>query len=264
MLSLVKILLFAFMVTCLTSKSYSYVIDEPEDQKSTIRTLTYNVKVPDKLVVLTFDDAILTHYTNVAPLLKKYGFGATFFVCEFTSPPFSDTSKYLSWDKIAALSQMGFEIGNHTWHHKHVNKLDKTQLAAELGYIESQCAKYNIPKPVSFAYPGYDTSFKAVEVLIQMGYQYARAGFNRVYDPQNDGPYVIPGFTTLDSNRQSTLQAIQQAKNNRITVLTIHGVPDHVHPWVNTPLPLFEEYLAYLKNNHYRVIAMRDLSKYLK
>ena len=39
--------------------------------------------IPDKLVVLTFDDAVLSHYTNVAPLLKKYKFGGTFFVTVF-------------------------------------------------------------------------------------------------------------------------------------------------------------------------------------
>jgi hypothetical protein len=36
--------------------------------------------VPDKLVVLTFDDAVKSHRTFVAPLLKDLGFGATFFV----------------------------------------------------------------------------------------------------------------------------------------------------------------------------------------
>lgn len=35
--------------------------------------------IPDKLVVLTFDDSKASHYTVVRPLLKKYGFGATFF-----------------------------------------------------------------------------------------------------------------------------------------------------------------------------------------
>ena len=36
--------------------------------------------IPDKLVVLTFDDAVKSHRTFVAPLLKELGFGATFFV----------------------------------------------------------------------------------------------------------------------------------------------------------------------------------------
>ena len=60
-------------------------------------------KVPDKLVVLTFDDAVLSHYTNVAPLLKKYKFGATFFIAEFLKPAFSDKSLYMSWDQIGRL-----------------------------------------------------------------------------------------------------------------------------------------------------------------
>lgn len=34
--------------------------------------------VPDKLVVLTFDDSVASQATYVAPLLKKHGFGATF------------------------------------------------------------------------------------------------------------------------------------------------------------------------------------------
>jgi len=38
--------------------------------------------IPDKLVVLTFDDSKASHYTVVRPLLKKYGFGATFFITE--------------------------------------------------------------------------------------------------------------------------------------------------------------------------------------
>ena len=38
--------------------------------------------VPEKLVVLTFDDSVRSHYTVVRPILLKYGFGATFFITE--------------------------------------------------------------------------------------------------------------------------------------------------------------------------------------
>ena len=37
-------------------------------------------KAGDRVVVLTFDDAVKSHRTFVAPLLKELGFGATFFV----------------------------------------------------------------------------------------------------------------------------------------------------------------------------------------
>jgi peptidoglycan/xylan/chitin deacetylase (PgdA/CDA1 family) len=219
--------------------------------------------VPDKLVVLTFDDAILSQYTVVAPLLKKYGFGATFFVCEFTQPPFSDKTKYLSWQQIAELNKMGFEIGNHTWHHTHVNKMDNDQFVAQLEYIENKCKEYNIPKPVTFAYPGYDTSPAALAVLKQKGYLFARAGWDTVYDPQTDHPYLVPGFTTTATNSAQVYNFLRQAKAGKIGVLTIHGVPDSAHTWVNTPPQLFEQYLQFLKDNHYKVIALRDLANYV-
>jgi len=219
--------------------------------------------VPDKMVVLTFDDAVLSHATYVAPLLKKYGFGATFFVCEFITPPFSDKTKYMSWEQIAMLNKMGFEIGNHTQNHTHVNKMDSLHFVAELKYIEDKCTEYHIPKPVSFAYPGYDTSPKALGVLKAAGYKFARAGFDRAYDPKTDHPYLIPGFTTSATNRKQIFDALNNAKDGEIVVLAIHGVPDDAHVWVNTPPELFEEYLKYLKDNHYKVIALRDLAAYI-
>src|SRR5262245_41933499 len=65
--------------------------------------------IPDKLVVLTFDDAKASHYTVVRPLLKRYGFGATFFISEGFSFP-SNKTDYLTWEQIARLHQDGFEI----------------------------------------------------------------------------------------------------------------------------------------------------------
>ena len=75
--------------------------------------------IPDQLVVLTFDDAVSSHATFVAPLLKKYGFGGTFFVCEFPPDFDSDKKKYMAWDQIRSLHEMGFEVASHT--HTHAN-----------------------------------------------------------------------------------------------------------------------------------------------
>ena len=46
-------------------------------------------------------------------------------------------------------------------------------------------------------------------------------------------------------------------------MLTFHGVPDFVHPWVNTPPELFKSYKRFLKDNRYTVLAMRDLARYV-
>ena len=219
--------------------------------------------VPDRLVVLTFDDAALTHATYVAPLLKKYGFGATFFVCEFREPPFSDKTKYMSWAQIRALGRQGFEVGSHTLTHRHVNKMTDRELTAELDSLASRCRAQHLPPPRTFAYPGYDTAPGALPVLCHLGYQLARTGGDRPYDPATDNPLLIPSYTTLATNRQQILDALALAKDGRLVVLTIHGVPDLAHAWVTTPPALFEEYLQYLHDHHYRVVALRDVAKYV-
>lgn len=218
--------------------------------------------IPDKLVVLTFDDGVVSHATHVAPLLKQYGFGATFFVCEFP-PDFADKTKYMSWEQMGELAKMGFELANHTRTHTHLSKLTADRFAEELRYVEDKAASLGAPKIVSFAYPSYITAPMAAALLSARGYRYARIGGDRPYDPATDDRYLIPSYTTLATNRDAILNAFRHARDGRIVVLTIHGVPDTAHPWVNTPPELFREYLDFLRDHHYTVIALRDLDRYL-
>ena len=219
-------------------------------------------QIPNKLIVFTFDDATASQYSIVAPLLKEYGFGATFFVCEFL-PNFKDSTKYMNWRQIKALDKMGFEVANHTRNHKGVSKLSKEQFVDELNYIEHKCDSLDIVKPVTFAYPGYDLSRSAIDILGEKGYKFARAGGSRVYDPQSDYPLLIPSWAMTANNKQQIMEAFNEARNGKIVVLTIHGVPDVEHSWVNTPPELFKEYLQYLSENHFKVIALRDLNRYI-
>lgn len=220
--------------------------------------------VPERLVVLTFDDSVASHATFVAPLLKKHGFGATFFITEGFEF-LVDKEHYMTWEQIKALDTDGFEIGNHTRKHAGVSKQKPEQLTADVEFIEQQCATYGIPRPVSFCYPGYQTSEAAVKLLRGRGYQFARAGGALAFDPAKDDPLTMP--QAFDGKPDSTLDqfkaAVAQAKDGKIAVMTFHGVPDIKHPWVNTDPAKFEAYLQHLKDSGCKVIAMRDLAKYL-
>jgi peptidoglycan/xylan/chitin deacetylase (PgdA/CDA1 family) len=216
-----------------------------------------------KVAVLTFDDAVASHATYVAPLLKKYGFGATFFVCEFP-PDFSDKSKYMTWEQIQSLHQMGFEVANHTRTHKHVSKMTSAEMHEQLEWIERKFLSLGIPRPISFAYPGYDTHPPALEVLKARGYQYASGGGERAYEPAKDDPLLMPGINIHGTDPAKVIAAIDHAGPGRIAVLIAHGVPDTAHPWVDTRPALFERYLEHLKASNFRVIAMRDLADIVK
>ena len=138
--------------------------------------------IPDRLVVLTFDDAPVTQAVFAAPILHKYKFGATFYICEFP-PNFNDKTKYMSWEQVQHLDRMGFEIGNHTAFHTHVSRMSREQFQNRWFILKTNVKSYGIRKPVTFAYPGYDARSKDLDVLTERGYVFARIGGERAYDP---------------------------------------------------------------------------------
>ena len=232
--------------------------------------------IPDKLVVLTFDDCNKSDRSFVAAELKKYRFGATFFVTEGLG--FLQNKKhYVTWEEIAELDKMGFEIANHTRSHPNVTGLSADQVAAEIEHIEKRCSEYKIPKPTTFCYPGFSNSLTAVQVLAKMNYLFARRGVRPeyldggrggrgpAYDPKSDHPLLVPttGYAGPDWGMKDLHWAVAQAREGKIAVLCFHGVPALEHAWVNCDPEDFKKYLRYLKDEGCTVIAMRDLAEYV-
>lgn len=230
--------------------------------------------IPDKLVVLTFDDSVKSHSTFVAPLLKKYGFGATFFITEGFEFK-TDKEHYMTWEQIAQLHRDGFEIGNHTRDHMGISAKTLGQLPEQLETIDAQCKAHGIPKPVSFAYPGNAFDPGAFEVLASHGIRWARRGGapeypyeegrGFAYEPGRDHPLFIPSAADARPawTMEDFIRGVEQARDGRIAVLQFHGVPDLEHPWVHTHPHMFEAFMKHLHDHGYKVIALRDLDKYV-
>jgi peptidoglycan/xylan/chitin deacetylase (PgdA/CDA1 family) len=234
---------------------------------------TAQTAVPDKTVVLTLDDAVKSQIDFVAPLLEKLNFKATFFISQKWM---DDKEHFLTWEEVAELNRRGFEIGNHTWTHASFDTPEKAAtLEHELTMIDDALAKVGVPKPVSFAWPGDNFGPEALKVLEAHGIQLARRGMQPeipygeiqvgpLLDVKKNHPLLIP--TAGDSYPGWTLEHFKKvvagAKDGKIAVLQFHGVPDTVHPWVNTPPELFRQCMDYLKDNGYHVIALRDVAKY--
>lgn len=230
--------------------------------------------VPDKTVVLTFDDAVKSHITFVAPMLKELGFGATFFV---THAWMNDTENFMSWEDIAELHTMGFEVGNHTWTHPGFAQPKVAgRMKGELALVENELARVGVPKPVSFAWTGNGFGPEAVETLDALGYKFARRGMQPevpygelvpgpLYDPAAHHPLLIPssGDAYADWTLDNFKAVVDRARDGKIAVVQFHGVPDVAHPWVHTPPEQFQLYMDYLKQNDFHVIALRDVAEYL-
>jgi peptidoglycan/xylan/chitin deacetylase (PgdA/CDA1 family) len=230
--------------------------------------------IPDKLVVLTFDDSAKSHATIAAPLLKKYGFGATFFITEGFD--FRENKRdYMTWDEIRGLHDAGFEIGNHTRDHLGITDATVGRLEEQLAGIAAQCEAHGIPKPVTFAWPGNATTPQAYEILAANGILFARrggapehpyeTGEGFAFAPGRDHPLLLPsaGDARPNWSLDNFVRAVTQARDGNIAIIQFHGVPDTAHDWVSSSQVNFEAFLRYLHTEGYRVLALRDLRDFI-
>lgn len=223
---------------------------------------------PRGTIALTFDDANLSHLETVAPLLKRHGFGATFFITRFDDGWRRDHgATLLDQSGVRALSDMGFEIGNHTWNHAGgMDGMDDAAAGEEIDRLDRWLAGAGVPRPRVYAYPGGPYSAKGEAVLRARGYVAARlcATGSSPWKPRSDAPFRIPAVPIQEGaegdlmrvlGEVSTADAVSGAA---IPVLVFHGVPDRVHPWVDTEPSTFERHLSFLRDNGWRCISLGE------
>ena len=211
--------------------------------------------IPDKLIVLTFDDGCASGYTVVAPILKPLGFNASFYVCDFDS---FKTRKdwYMTWRQMIELDRRGFEIGNHTVGHG--GSLSAFQA------MEDELFANGGPRMTTVCWPLYGVAWNICQDLSKSGYTFGRGGHERPYRPTVDNPFDVPSFTITDSQPiEAFVKKAQQACQGRVVVYCFHGVPDMEHGAVGVAPETFKVMMRYLKDNNYKVISMRDLAEYI-
>ncbi|MDU4145224.1 polysaccharide deacetylase family protein, partial [Clostridium sp.] len=67
--------------------------------------------IPEKSILITFDDGYMDNYTNAFPILKELDMKATIFVI---TSVIDEGSYYLSSERIKEMSDYGIDIESHT------------------------------------------------------------------------------------------------------------------------------------------------------
>jgi peptidoglycan/xylan/chitin deacetylase (PgdA/CDA1 family) len=77
--------------------------------------LTQGRPLPEKPVIITFDDGYEDNYTHAFPLLRKFGFEAHFFVItDFVN---AGKPEYMTWAQLEEMAAAGMRIGSHSRDH---------------------------------------------------------------------------------------------------------------------------------------------------
>ncbi len=164
--------------------------------KDLIDYVDNGVPLPEKPVLITFDDGFYNSYVYAYPLLKEYNMKAVVSIIgkltdkasliEDKSPNYS----YLAWDEVQELNSSGIiEIQNHSYDmhgndhrrrgamQKQGESIEQYRLALEedVGNFQNQIFEMTGQKPTAFTYPYGFFSKNSKEILKNMGF---RASFS--------------------------------------------------------------------------------------
>ncbi len=142
----------------------------------TLEHLATGKAIPEKTVVLTFDDAYRSVYDEAFPVLRAKGWPFTVFVT--TQYIAEGYRHYMSWQQLREIERFGGETGNHSRTHRHLvrHRGDETKEQWRKRVIsEIDQAQYilqqNVARPVRVvAYPYGEYSKELTELLRELGY----------------------------------------------------------------------------------------------
>lgn len=131
--------------------------------------------LPDRPVLITFDDGYVDNYTNAYPILKKYNLKATIFI---VTGFVSKRKGYLTWDQLREMEQHGITAQSHTVTHAPLPELSDERIREEL-VVSKEQAEAELGHPIEFiAYPTGVHDLHIVGIAKDVGY---KGGFTVKY-----------------------------------------------------------------------------------
>ena len=201
----VPILLYHNFVTTVPESdpdNFNY-INTPESFEENIKTFLENgytiismkelvladsgkIELPDKPMLITFDDGYYSNYEYIYPILKQYQVKASIFIVTDKIGQEIDGIKYLGWEQCLEMQNSGLvEIGSHSKKHVFYDKRSVRELRddvkASYEEIEKHLGKQDLK---IFAYPFGAYTTETVRTLKNNGidFQIYDIGMNHFKD----------------------------------------------------------------------------------
>jgi peptidoglycan/xylan/chitin deacetylase (PgdA/CDA1 family) len=168
--------------------------------------------LPPKPVMITFDDGWRNQSLFAAPLLRKYGFTATFFV--YPQLIHDKPSVFMSKSEVKALADAGFSIGSHTWSHGDVRRKRgeqdgayTTRMRGELTRSKEWIESVTGTSTISIAYPYGYWDGPAASAVASAGYELAFTTDDQVVSVPGADRYALGRFPVTRASSLASFRA---------------------------------------------------------
>lgn len=171
------------------------------------------VDLPEKPLVITFDDGYQDNYTNAFPILQKYGFqGAIMMIADKIDSP-----GYLTSSQIKEMAEAGFLLGGHTKTHRDLTGLTQEQLKEEIAGGKKRVEKASQKDAIAIAYPYGFFDLASCQAVQNAGYQGAFTLLTGLNKRGVDNVYLmrrIPVFRYTDFAKLLAILEQNKPKNS--------------------------------------------------
>ena len=178
-------------------------------------------KLPERPVVLTFDDGFADFYTQALPVLRQYGFVSTLYVA---TGFINGTSRWLeqqgeakrpmlSWDQLSEISASAIECGGHSHSHPQLDTLSPAEACREIVQSKRLLQDHLGQNVLTFAYPfGYYTASTRRQVQ-EAGYTSACAVKHAMSSETTD-PFALARLMVRHDTDVDALAALLEGRSS--------------------------------------------------
>lgn len=169
----------------------------PIDFYTLSRAIANQEPLPEKPVILTFDDGYLDNYENAYPILQAFGFVGNFFI----PTEFIDNGRvgYMDWQMIEEMAAAGHRFEPHARTHPDLRERENDFLIWEILGPQETLAAHIGYTPRYFSYPSgrYDANVLAmVERLDYWGAVTTVRGYTHGFENRYEWPRLRVRFDT--------------------------------------------------------------------
>ncbi|MEW8978983.1 MAG: polysaccharide deacetylase family protein [Symbiobacterium sp.] len=169
--------------------------------------LHHGTPLPEKPVLITFDDGYRSNYIHAYPTLARHRMNAVIFVVTSLAGQKVGSLEYLSWDEMREMVASGLvEIQAHSHDgHRYVGgqpalvAWSAEEITADWQQLRDLMLAEGLPQPIAYAYPfgahGQETLAALQSAGVQLGFTVERG-------------YIVPGHDPYRLNRQIVFPGI--------------------------------------------------------
>ena len=206
-------------------------------QSTTFLDILHRKPLPEKPVIISFDDGYLSVYENAFPAMQTIGFTGVIFVISGFAGKLNEWDvslnrqrfRHLSPNHIRELAAAGWEIGAHSVTHRALPLLSETQVRREMQESREKIAEWAKQPVISFAYPFGIKTARERQLAKECGFQFGCKGVrgSQSIDVLNLPRIPVYQFETAKHLVQKMKHPLPAAERIKLSLL---GLPAYLVP----------------------------------